>query len=90
MIKLMNNHPHLFTIKKLHVCTGYCGVDSENEDVIAVDYRKELVPTLVHETLHYFYPNYCETKVYALERKICNNLTNQQIKKILLTLGGIM
>jgi len=77
LYKLLNE-PYIFSIKKLNKLQGYC-----DSDEICIDYRKDILSTLIHEVLHYYYPNWSETKVLNEERKIINYLTIKQVKNIL-------
>lgn len=79
MYKLMKAEPDIVVLKKLSSnIHGLC--DFEN---IYLDYRKDLVSTLIHEFLHYMYPNWSETKVLKEESKIVNALSVAQVKNIL-------
>jgi hypothetical protein len=46
---------------------GYCDYE---DNVISIDYRKELIPTLIHECIHYIEPDWCETKVIYAEKMV--------------------
>lgn len=52
-------------------------------DKITIDYRRDLLSTLIHEYLHKWHPNASETWVLQNERLIINALTTCQIKRIL-------
>jgi calcineurin-like phosphoesterase family protein len=67
-------------LKKIHGCQGYW---DESKDEICIDYRKEIIPTLIHEFLHKWNPKKSETWVLAEEKRIVNVLTQKQIKNIL-------
>lgn len=83
IIKKINKLPKGFIIlKKLRVVHGWC--DLEN-DCIEIDYRKELIPTLIHEMLHYMYPYWSETKVISNEKAIINNMTEFDVVILLKT-----
>src|ERR1039457_6380571 len=74
------------TLKKIHnACLeGYFDGDSEE---IVVDYRKSLLPTLIHEFLHKIHVDWPERKVRKYEVRIVNSLTQKQIKNILRALS---
>lgn len=68
-----------FILKKLRGVHGYC----EWEDGILLDYRKELVPTIIHECIHLLEPDWAEAKVMYTERRIINAITDDDVKILL-------
>lgn len=68
-----------FKLKKLKGVMGYC----EWEDGIIIDYRKELVPTIIHECIHYLNPSWSETRVLYVEKRIVNCISTKQTLKLL-------
>jgi len=54
-----------------------------SDDEITIDYRKELIPTLIHEIMHCLHPDWCETKVLTKEREVVNAMSLRQCKNIL-------
>lgn len=78
---LIRNHPEYIVFKKLR---GVCGFYQIDEVIsINLDYRKEIIPTLIHESLHHWHPEWSETKVSQNESMIVNNLSTRQVKNIL-------
>jgi len=73
-----------FIFKKMR---GYSGEYDYSTDEITLDYRKELLPTLIHEYLHKWNYDKSETWVLKQEKKIINALTPKQIRNILKLLG---
>lgn len=69
-----------FKLKKLKGAMGYC----EWEQGITLDYRRELFATLIHECIHYLYPDWSETQVLYAERRVVNTITSKQVAKLLL------
>lgn len=67
-------------LKKIKCMDGYYDPDV---DLIAVDYRKEFLSTLIHEILHSLHPDWCETKVVLTEREIMNTMTVRQCKNVI-------
>ena len=80
MYKILKTKPDIFVLQKLRNCQGEC---DWTEDTIKVDYRQEMLSTIVHEMLHYFHPNWSETHVLREEIKIMNALSLCQVKNIL-------
>lgn len=54
---------------------------------IWLDPRDQVISTLVHETLHYFYPEASETWILEMERKILTKLTARQVRNIICRLA---
>jgi hypothetical protein len=75
--------PEFFQFKKIHgPTTGiYKG------DHIEIDFRKDLIQTIIHECIHALHPKFSETKVLSLERKIIKSITNLEAACILLTVA---
>ena len=76
---LRSNPPHFFQFKKIHGSTTgiYKG------DHIELDFRKDLIQTILHECLHALHPELSETKVIAIERKLMKEITNIQVAEVL-------
>src|SRR3989339_225748 len=49
--------------------------------------KRPLLPTFIHECLHNFYPDLCETGVTKLENQIFSKLTIKQLNNLLLRLA---
>ena len=62
---------------------GICGLYDYDDDSIVLDFRREIIPTLIHELLHKWHPWASETKILEMERAIVNKLTAEQAKRIL-------
>jgi hypothetical protein len=71
-------------MKKLKCVQGWYG---RKEDTIEIDYRKQFLPTLIHEVLHHYYPNWSETRVLKEESKITNALSIRQVENIFIRYG---
>jgi hypothetical protein len=74
-------------LKKIHNASLEGYFDEETEGIV-VDYRKSLLPTLIHEFLHKIHVDWPERKVRKYESRIVNSLTHKQIKNILRALGN--
>ncbi len=55
--------------------TGLC----ESDDEISIDYRYDIVPSIVHELLHAICPEWDEDQVSRWERRLMKGLTEKQI-----------
>jgi len=76
----LRDNPQYITLRKIKNAQGLYWYDS---DLIEIDYRKMLLPTLVHEYLHKWYPDKSETWVLQQEQIIMNALSTRQAKNIL-------
>jgi len=72
------------TLKKMR---GFQGEYDPDTDEITLDYRNDLVPTLIHEYLHKWNPDKCETWILEQERIIINALSKRQIIRIIVEFG---
>jgi hypothetical protein len=50
---------------------------------VSLDPRDNIISTLIHEALHYFYPEASETWVLRMESKIIHSLSERQIRNII-------
>ena len=78
--KILRTKPDIFVLKKLRDCQGDCDV-SENR--IRIDYRQAFISTLIHEIIHYIYPEWKEYRVLRYEKKLMNAFSVRQVKNIL-------
>jgi len=74
----MKKHPAI-QLKKLKGCGEY----DYSTDIMVLDYRRDIVSTLIHELLHKWHPDKCETWVLRHEKLIINSLSSTQIKHII-------
>lgn len=68
-----------FILSKLRGACGYCNFDQS----IQVDYRKLLIPTILHEVLHDMYPDQWEGWVLRLESKLVNILKPDDVVSLM-------
>lgn len=61
-----------------------------NPTHIHLDPRDELVPTLIHEALHYFHPEASEEWVLRMEKKIVSKLSERQMRNIIRRLANLI
>lgn len=80
MYNLFRYRPDIFQLKKIKNCQGLCDYA---EDTIFIDYRREFISTLIHECIHYIYPEYSETRVITEEKMVMNTITPRQVRNIL-------
>ena len=80
----LRTHGDDIVLRKLR---GLHGEYDGSTDKISLDYRKDLLSTLVHEYLHKWHPEKSETWVLKNEQIIVNALSTRQIKRILYELA---
>ena len=68
-----------FQFKKMR---GTCGI-WECDEAIKIDFRKPLVPTVIHEVLHDLYPDNWEGWTLRVESKIVNVINAYDIYKLI-------
>lgn len=69
-----------FTITKIRGDVhGYC----DWEDGIVLDYRKELIATLIHECVHYLEPDWSERNVIDAEKTILRYVPVEEITDLI-------
>jgi hypothetical protein len=66
---------------QLYGCYNY---DSEQES-IKIDYRFDIVPTIIHEILHAMHPKWTERKVRKEENRHLRSLSEKQVINLLRT-----
>lgn len=69
-----------FVLKKLKGVHGWC----EWEDGVLLDYRKDLVPTIIHECIHLLEPDWSEAQVCYSERRVINTISEDDVIRLLI------
>ena len=69
-----------FIFKKLKGVHGWC----EWEDGILLDYRKDLIPTIIHECIHLLEPDWSESQVAYSEKRVINTITEDDVIMLLM------
>jgi hypothetical protein len=65
--------PEFFSIRKMKGVMGLC-----YDDLLEFDYRKDIIPTMFHECIHFIYPKWSETKVLIAEKRLINHISPLQ------------
>ena len=84
---LLRTHPDRIHFKKLY--RSNYGTYDQNTHEIEIDYRRDFLSTLIHESLHHWYPEWNETTVLKHESLIINALSPRQIKNIIKVIASI-
>jgi hypothetical protein len=71
---IKNKKPNFFSLRKMRGVVGLC-----YDDMLEFDYRKDIIPTMFHECIHYIYPKWSETKVLCVEKRLINHISTLQI-----------
>lgn len=84
---------HQIKLKKLNAHVGsmeYIVEDPGLPCTITLDFRKDILSTLIHEFLHYRHQTWSESEILKSERLIMNRLTSKQAKNILKKLAQVL
>lgn len=87
LYKLFREKPNIFHVKKLKSARGYCHTTIER---IELDYRDEIISTLLHEAIHFLYPDMSEEQVLKNEHELINTLSPRQVRNIIKRFGAIL
>ena len=49
-----------------------------------------IISSIIHESCHHWYPNWCETDIEEAEKNIVNQLSVRQIKNIIKKFARIL
>lgn len=80
---LKSKPPQFFQFKKIYGrTTGYY-----KGDHIEMDFRKDLVQTIIHEAIHAIDPTLSETRVLKLEAQVMKIVTNVQVAELIILVG---
>ena len=85
---LLKEKPHIFHVVKLKGYTaGQCHVEIER---IEIHPKYEVISVLIHEVLHYYYPEWVEDVVLWHEAYFMKKLSARQLKNILKRFAAIL
>jgi len=87
MYALFRTNPEMFVLKKLRNCHGEY---DPFRDTISLDFRRELLPTIIHEVLHAMHYEWSETQVIRHERQIVQALSIRQVRNVLKRFAQIL
>jgi hypothetical protein len=69
---LRSKPPEFFQFKKIRgLTTGFF-----KGDHIELDYRKDIIQTIIHESIHVLYPKLSETAVIKKEKEVLKEISN--------------
>jgi hypothetical protein len=69
--------------KRKYIVYGTYEWDEEGAEIIKVDYRYDIIATLIHELLHFLHNDWRESKVRQQERRYLRGLSGKQIFNLL-------
>ena len=79
LLNLVDSKPaEFFNLRKMHGTVGLCYMSD-----IELDYRRDIIPTTMHELLHYLYPMWNETSVLYAESRLINTCSTLQVATFL-------
>lgn len=65
------------------VSADVVGVCDYGRKILWVDYREDILSTIVHESLHAIYPELREYEIVRLEKMVMSNLSPLQAKRLI-------
>ena len=90
LFHLIKKHPHKFKIKKLKGRNTGNYVEEGKKFYFEIDLTKDIVPSLIHEALHHWYPNIAHKLIYKMEKQITKSLSLKQCREIIKRLAKIL
>ncbi|MEA3249565.1 MAG: hypothetical protein U9Q03_04385 [Patescibacteria group bacterium] len=66
------------------------GFVDEDQRVIWVDYRENILETIIHECLHVIYPDRSEKEILELERFVLHNISRIQAVRLMRHTGHFL
>ena len=72
--------------KEVHPSHGFAWPEGSDE-IVLLNPRKCLLPTVVHESLHTLYPLAGESEVHAMEKQLMVHMSNAQFETLLKALA---
>jgi hypothetical protein len=81
----LRKHPDNIYFEKLH--GGLLGYYDYGTAEITLDYRGDIISTLIHEFLHHLHPHWSETKILQKERETMTILSARQCRNIIRNLA---
>lgn len=81
LYRFIEDHEGRIFLKKIG--KGVYGYYYREEEIIELDYRRDIIPTIIHEFLHHQHDDWCETKVVQKEHKIINMISASQARNIM-------
>jgi len=74
--------------QRLRPALGVC--DWENIKVDPFNVHTNVVSVTIHEAIHWYYPDWCETKVLEVEKKLMHNMSKLQFKRLTLLILDVI
>lgn len=79
VLKLVKTKPpEFFNLRKMNGTVGLCYWTD-----IELDYRRDIIPTAIHELLHYLYPDWSESDIKYAESRLINFCSPLQVAMFL-------
>lgn len=59
------------------------GISYATVQVMAIDFRKDALSTIIHESLHIIYPDWSETAILDAEKGIVDHMSQRQFNNLM-------
>lgn len=86
--RLLNTHPEMFSVERLHINTA--GLYHPDTKQIRINYRHDILSVLIHEVMHHYYPEWSEQRILSAEKFIMNHLSQRRAINLLKRLASIL
>jgi len=77
------NKDHKIQLRKIRFNDGYLLTRSDGKIEIVIDFRTDVLSTVLHESLHKIYPNWSERRVLIFEKELTDTMTARQAINLL-------
>jgi len=78
---------HILKFSKMRKYVGkidWYEIDSvDGTATVVLDHRYDILPTIIHEFLHYKYPEWPEKDISEMEKAIVSKLSSRRVKNII-------
>lgn len=82
---------HSIKLAKHHIFYAQIVYPTNDEAaMVTLDYRRDILSCLIHEVLHFYYPEWSEKKVLRMESKMVNAISIRQARNILKALAKVI
>ena len=73
---------HAIKFQRMRVYRGHIKT-IQYPTTVYLDHTDRILPTLIHEFLHYIHPDWSESRILQAEAQFVGHLTDRQIRNIL-------
>lgn len=82
---MLREEDHKVKLVRFKGCVGQTDYDK-----VWLDFRRDILPTFLHECVHLIYPDWTEKRVLSTERKVISEISNRQAKNLLKAMSELL